>query len=103
MDGTVLVTCLGIIIARILDVSLGTIRTVFVVKGRRGISWVLGFFEVLIWILVVSKVIGNLSEPLYAVSYAFGFATGNYVGITLEKWIAHGDQVVRVFTQEGKR
>ena len=103
MDTTVILTCLGIILARITDVSLGTLRTVFVVQGRRGLSWIMGFFEILIWVVVVSKVIQNLSEPVYAISYAFGYATGNVVGITLEKWLAIGEQIVRVYTQEGEK
>ena len=50
MDFGVLATCLLIIVARIGDVSLGTMRTILVVQGRRWISWGLGFFEVLIWL-----------------------------------------------------
>lgn len=93
---------LGIILARITDVSLGTLRTIVVVQGRRKLAWVLGFFEILIWVVVVSKVIQNLSEPAYAVAYALGYATGNVVGITLENWLAYGEQVIRVFTREGE-
>jgi uncharacterized protein YebE (UPF0316 family) len=93
--------CALIVLARIGDVSLGTVRTICVVNGRRGISWILGFFEILIWIVVVSKVINNLSHPAYAIAYALGFATGNYVGITIEKYLAFGEQVVRVFTRRG--
>jgi uncharacterized protein YebE (UPF0316 family) len=103
MDSTVIITCLGIIIARITDVSLGTLRTVFVVQGRRGVAWIFGFFEILIWVVVVSKVIASLTEPVYALAYALGYATGNYVGITLEGWLAFGEQMVRVFTREGPR
>lgn len=88
MDSTVVITCLVIIIARITDVALGTLRTVFVVQGRRGIAWIVGFFEILIWVVVVSKVIASLTEPVYAFAYALGYATGNYVGITLEGWLA---------------
>jgi uncharacterized protein YebE (UPF0316 family) len=101
MDSFVLLMCLGIILARTTDVSLGTLRTVFVVQGRRKLAWVLGFFEILIWVVVVSKVIQNLSQPVYAVAYALGYATGNVVGITLENWLAFGEQVIRVFTREG--
>jgi uncharacterized protein YebE (UPF0316 family) len=103
MDSIVLLTCLGIIMARTLDVSLGTLRTVFVVQGRRSLAWFLGFWEILIWVTVASRVIQNLSEPVYLVAYALGYATGNAVGITLERWLAFGDQVVRVFTKEGPR
>lgn len=92
-----------IIIARIADVSLGTLRTVSVIQGRRGVSWFLGFAELLIWVFAVSTVIHNLHQPIYAVSYAFGFATGNYVGLTFERWLAFGEQVVRVFTRQGPK
>jgi uncharacterized protein YebE (UPF0316 family) len=103
MDMTVLGVSALIIIARIADVSLGTLRTVSVIQGRRGVSWFLGFAELLIWVFAVSAVIHNLDQPIYAVSYAFGFATGNYVGLTFERWLAFGQQVVRVFTRQGPK
>lgn len=102
MSLEVLLACLLIMLARIGDVTLGTIRTISVVQGRALLAWVLGFFEVLIWILAVSKVITNLDSPVYAVAYAFGFACGNYVGIKIEAYLAFGRQVVRVFTRRGK-
>lgn len=101
-DIQVATTCLLIILARITDVSLGTIRTIAVINGLRGVSWLLGFFEVLVWILVVSQVIQKVHEnPLYPIAYALGFATGNFIGITVERRIAFGHQVVRVFTRVG--
>ena len=102
MDWQVAITCALIVLARIADVSLGTLRTVAVIYGRRGASWFLGFFEVLIWIFVVSRVIESAQkEPVYAVFYAIGFATGNFIGITIEQRLAYGQQVVRVFTRQG--
>ncbi len=99
----VILNCLLIIVARIGDVSLGTIRTVAVINGRRGVSWLLGFFEVLIWILVVSRVISTIDQnPLYPVAYALGFATGNFIGITVESRLAYGHQVIRVFSRRGR-
>jgi uncharacterized protein YebE (UPF0316 family) len=94
-------TCFVIIIARIADVSFGTMRTVFIVQGRKGIAFVLAFLEVTIWVVVVSKVIQNLSQPEYVASFALGFALGTYLGITMENWLAVGDQVVRIFTRRG--
>jgi len=99
--GTVLLTCVVIVTARILDVSLGTIRTINVVQGRRGLALVLGFFEVLIWLLVVSRVISQIQQPAYAIAYALGFALGNFVGMTIEARLALGRQVVRIFTRQG--
>ncbi len=97
-------TCLGIVLARIADVALGTVRTIFVFQGRKWSSFLLGFFEVLIWVVVVSRVIATVPEnPWYAVAYAGGFALGNFVGIAIEGRIAFGRQVLRIFTREGDR
>lgn len=91
-----------IVVARVADVSLGTLRTVAVINGRRGAAWSLGFVEVLIWVLVVSQVIATVRDNwVYAVAYAFGFATGNFIGITIEQYFAFGRQIVRVFTRNG--
>ncbi len=100
--GTVILTCLLIIVARIADVSIGTIRTINVVQGRRTLAVCLGFFEVLIWVVVVSRVIQDINEqPIYPLAYALGFALGNYIGMTIESRIALGRQVVRIFTRQG--
>ena len=89
-----------IVLARIADVSLGTLRTVCVVKNKRNAAVLLGFFECLIWVFAVSKVATNLDQPFLAVCYALGFALGNYVGLVLERRLALGDQVLRVFTRK---
>ena len=98
-----LLMCVGIAAARVVDVSLGTLRMLAVVHGRRSLAWSLGFFEVLIWVLVVSHVIRtiDLEHWYYGVAYALGFATGNWVGIAVEQQLAHGEQSVRVFSRRG--
>jgi uncharacterized protein YebE (UPF0316 family) len=84
---------------RIVDVSLGTLRTISVVQGRINLSVGLGFFEVLIWITAVSQVISGISSsPLLLVAYAGGFAAGNAVGILLERRLALGTVVVRLIS-----
>lgn len=98
----VILTCVGIVLARIVDVSLGTIRTIAVFQGRKWLSLGLGFVEVLIWVLVVSQVIATVQDhPLYAIAYAGGFALGNFVGIAIEGRIGSGRQVLRIFTRQG--
>ncbi len=87
-----------IFIARICDVTLGTMRIISVSQGRRYISPILGFFEVLIWIMVISKVMQNMDNPVCYLAYAGGFAAGNFVGILLEKKVALGNSVVRIIT-----
>lgn len=99
MNLEVLGICVLIVLARITDVSLGTIRTICVVQGRAVLAWALGFCEILIWIFVVSRVIQNLNVPAYAIAYALGYASGNFVGINLERRLAFGEQVVRIFTR----
>lgn len=101
MTSAVLLTSLGIVVARIFDVSLATMRTIYLVRGMRGRAAVLGFFEVLIWITVVSRVIQNLQHPIYMVSYAFGFALGTYIGIGVEARLSSAQQVVRIFSRVG--
>ncbi len=101
MTWSVALTCLAIFVARIGDVSLGTIRTVMIVQNRRLLAWVLGFFEVLIWVFAAAKVLGSLDQPIYAISYALGFASGNYVGLTVERWLSIGRQAVKIFTRRG--
>lgn len=99
---TVALTCVLIVVARIADVSLGTIRTIMVVQGRRMLAFVLGFVELLIWVAVVSRVIQGIGDqPLYALAYAGGFALGNYIGMTIEARLAMGRQIVRIISRVG--
>jgi uncharacterized protein YebE (UPF0316 family) len=93
-----------IFLARICDVSLGTIRTLVTVQGRSVVAFSLAIFEILIWISVVSTVVQQVgSQPILAVFYALGFATGNIVGIAVERRIALGFMVLRVFTRTAGR
>jgi len=102
MNWTIAGGCALIILARIGDVSLGTMRTVAVVGGHRTLAWLFGFFEVAIWVFVVSAVVTQISAtPVYGLAYAFGAATGSYVGVTLQRWLPFGSQVIRVFTRRG--
>jgi uncharacterized protein YebE (UPF0316 family) len=89
-----------IFLARICDVSIGTLRIIFVSKGNRNIAPVLGFFEVLIWIIAISKIMQNLDNYVNYVAYAAGFATGNFIGMIIEEKLAMGIQMIRIFTNE---
>lgn len=87
-----------IFLARICDVSIGTMRIIFVSKGKKYIAPILGFFEVLIWIIAISKIMQNLDNYVNYVAYAAGFATGNFVGMIIEEKLAMGIQIIRIFT-----
>jgi uncharacterized protein YebE (UPF0316 family) len=84
--------------ARICDVSIGTMRIIFVSKGKKNIAPFLGFFEVLIWIIAISKIMQNLDNYVNYIAYAGGFATGNFVGMLIEERLAVGIQMIRIFT-----
>jgi len=101
MNLTVFATFCLIVLARITDVSLGTIRMVSVVQGRRGFAAVLGFFEALVFISVVAKVLLNMKQPVYALAYGLGFATGTYLGMLIEQRMAFGKQLVLFLTPKG--
>lgn len=87
--------------ARILDVSMGTLRIMFISKGFRGKATLLGFVEVLIWIVIVAQIFSNLDNWLNYVAYAGGFATGNFIGMTIEQRMKMGVQIFRIIVGEG--
>lgn len=89
-----------IFLARICDVSLGTIRIIPVSKGYKVLAPLIGFFEVLIWIIAISRIMENLNNWVAYVAYAGGFATGNFVGMILEERLAIGYELVRVITKK---
>lgn len=88
-----------IFISRIMDVSIGTIRLIFVSKGFKNTAPILGFFEVLIWLLAIQQVMQNLDNVVCYIAYAGGFAAGTYIGIMLEERILIGKVMVRAVTK----
>ncbi len=91
---------LFIFLARIFDVSLGTLRIIFVTKGMRRVAPFVGFFEVLIWLLAISRIMQDLDNWVCYLAYAGGFATGNFVGMYLEERLAIGHEMIRVITRK---
>src|SRR6266536_1015276 len=101
MNLTVFVTFGLIVLARIIDLSLDTIRMVSVVQGRRAFAAVLGFFQAIVFISAVAKVLLNMNQPVYALAYGLGFATGTYLGMLIEQRLAFGKQLVFLLTAKG--
>jgi uncharacterized protein YebE (UPF0316 family) len=95
-----LVLPIMIFCARILDVSLDTIRIVMVAKGERRIAPLLGFFEILIWLIAISTIMKHLDNWMCYVFYAGGFATGNYIGIRIEEKLAVGIVQLQIIISE---
>ncbi len=87
-----------IFVARICDVTIGTIRIILVSKGQKKIAPFLGFFEVLIWILAIGQIMTHLDNFVCYIGYAAGFATGNYIGMIVEEKLAMGTLIVRIIT-----
>jgi len=87
-----------IFIARVCDVSLSTLRIMFVLNGKTTIAPILGFFEALIWLLAIGQIIQNIDNPVSYIAYAAGFAAGTYVGMVFEEKLAVGRVLVRVIT-----
>ncbi|MEN6575579.1 MAG: DUF2179 domain-containing protein [Phycisphaerales bacterium] len=89
-----------IFLARITDVSLGTVRLIFISRGYKFLAPLAGFFEVLIWILAIGQIMQNLANPICYIAYAGGFATGNFVGLLIAEKLSLGTVIIRVITQK---
>lgn len=76
-------------------ISLGTFRTIVVFRGYKFLASLIGFFEIIIWLVAASQVLTNLDQWYLALAYASGYAVGNYVGITIEGRFAIGSELVR--------
>ena len=96
---SVMILALLIFFARVTDVTIGTMRIIFVSRGFRFIAACAGFFEILVWLFALSQIMTNLDSWVNYVAYASGFAVGNFIGITIEQRLALGYLVVRIFTQ----
>ncbi|MBP7343079.1 MAG: DUF2179 domain-containing protein [Smithellaceae bacterium] len=89
-----------IFLARICDVTLDTLRIIYVSRGLKILATVIGFFEVLIWLTAITQIFKNLTNPVYYIAYAGGFALGNFIGILIEDKMAIGTVVIRIITQK---
>jgi len=89
-----------IFFGRICDVTLGTLRIIFVSKGEKYKAPIVGFFEVFIWVVIISQIFSNANSLIAYLAYAAGYATGNYVGILVENKIAFGYQLFRIYTKK---
>lgn len=85
-----------IFLARIGDQSIGTVRLIFLAKGQKKIAPILGFFEVIIWLLTVSQVMKHIDNVLAFVAYGGGFAMGNYIGMVIEEKLSIGNVIIRI-------
>ena len=95
----VLLPCL-IFLARITDVSINTIRIIYVLGGRRWTATMLGFFESFIWLMAISQIFEHLDNWICYIAYPGGFASGIFIGMIIEERIAYGKVIVRIITRK---
>ncbi len=89
-----------IFFARITDVSLDTLRIIFINRNLRYYAAISGFFGVLIWLMVIRQIFQRLDHPLCFIAYAAGFAAGNFVGIIIENRLSIGKVIIRTITRQ---
>lgn len=98
-----LILCLKIFFVRILDVSMGTFRTIITVKGKSLYASIIGFIEVFIWFMIVREALNTDETSIFiAISYALGYATGTFIGSILSKKFISGTLSVQVITSKAK-
>ena len=101
---SVVYLCLKIFFARILDVALGTMKTIFVVKEKKLISSIIAFIETIIWFAVAKEaLITKIDSIFIPISYALGFAVGTYIGMFISSKFIHGTLTVNVISSKIKK
>jgi uncharacterized protein YebE (UPF0316 family) len=85
---------------RVIDVSMGTIRIIFISRDIRVLPAIIGFFEVLIWLFAIGQIMRNLNSPLHYVAFAAGFGMGTFVGVTIERKFSYGSRIIQVITSK---
>lgn len=99
-----LLLCMEIFFARMLDVSIGSVRMIYLVKQKNLIACILAFIEILIWFLVARETLaGDEINFFIVISYAGGYAVGTYVGGLINKFFVKGTLTAMVITIEKKR
>jgi len=90
LSPTAWLVAFGIFAARLVNIAIDTLRFMFTLRGKSGIAWILGFVESVLFVVVIGSVLTNIGNPLNVIGYAAGFATGNVVGMAIEKRLAIG-------------
>ncbi|MEL7626911.1 MAG: DUF5698 domain-containing protein [Anaerolineaceae bacterium] len=92
-------TTLLIFFVRVLSISMDTLRFMFTMRGKRTIAWFLGFFESVLFVLTVGVVLNDMTNFLYIIAYAAGYATGNVIGMYIERKLAVGYSHISVISK----
>lgn len=92
---------LAVFFLRLTDVSMATLRMLLIMRGRRFLAPLIGFFEILIWVTAIGIVVQHLDSMLHVVGYAAGFAAGSFLGLLLEERLALGLATIRTMVRSG--
>lgn len=99
-----LILCIEVFLARLIDVSIGSVRTIYLVKQKNLIACILAFIEILIWFLVAKQTLTNDNSNLFVIlSYAAGYAIGTYLGGIINKYFVKGTLTAMVITTKEKK
>jgi uncharacterized protein YebE (UPF0316 family) len=98
LDPVAWLGALGIFALRVSDMSMDTVRMLFVMRGKKKFAWFLGFFQSVIYVVAISSVLAHLGNPLNVIGYGMGFATGNVVGMFIEERLAIGHTQVSIIS-----
>ncbi len=101
ITSNILILAILIFFSRICDVSIGTVRIIFVSKSKKFLASLLGFFEVLIWIMAIKQIMGDMSNIWLYLAYAAGFSSGTFIGILIEEKLSLGKVIIRIITHDG--
>lgn len=99
-EPAVIIGSLLIFLARVVDVSIGTLRVIVLIRGKRYLAGLLGFVESVVYILALGFVVSRLDNPINIIMYGLGFASGNIVGSFIEERMAMGYITIQVITME---
>lgn len=94
-----------IFLARVCDVTMETVRIVFISRGIRALAAAIAFFEIVIWLLAVEVVMNDLANIANFFAFALGFAAGTYVGLMVEEKLSLGMVILLnppLLTRSGK-
>jgi len=98
LSDNIWISALVIFLLRVTDMSLDTMRMLFVVRGKKPIAWILGFIQSLVFVIAISTVLANLNNIMNVIGYAAGFASGNVLGMLIEERLAIGHIAMRVIS-----
>lgn len=97
---TAIITAILIFLVRVISITMDTLRFMLTMRGKQGIAWILGFVESVLYVVIIGAVLKDLSNVLYVVAYSAGFATGNVVGMAIEKRLAIGFSHIKVISRQ---